>query len=453
MKKHISVLLLFTFISFYFLTTDVLVTDKAALLFGEQWAVLAYSAEMLTLGVGFFLFSALYKKAESARRQKGLLGAVFFLSSVALLACIAARSAAAFVCSAGVHLFAAGILGAWAHYVSAMRLRELSHTGRVIGIAVGIQALLQVLILGAAASALTRALLLIAALGAAYLLIARKELADAAFGVENGPAHSRAQKPQKGYLPLLIAIVAVMSLMGGLNDGLIVEKQAGSGIDIYSYPRLFYLAGVVAAGFIADFRARRYLPVAILCVMLLSPIGVMFLNSPETYAVNLCVFFLFAGFAILYFTVAFLDVAPHTDNPALWAGMGRTVRFFFLPLGNVVSGAVFQSLPFIGVIAVYILLSALLCALFFLSGSLGRSRHTEGLPVSGKRDIADHAARYHFTKRELEVLSCLLDGMPNHDIALRLYVSERTVKFHIANIYEKAGVKNRMELLVALNRF
>jgi DNA-binding CsgD family transcriptional regulator len=452
LKKHSPVILLFTLVSFYFLTTDVLMVDKAVLLLGESWAVLAYSAAMLALGAGFILFSFLYRKAAGAGRQKALISTAFLLSPAALLVFVTAQNTRVFAASAAIHMCATGIIGAWVHYVSAMRLRELSHTGRVIGIAVGLEALLQVLMLGAFASAPMRSLSLIIALGAAYLLTVREKLLEPAFSFESEQSTARAEKPAKGYLPALIAIVAVISLMGGLNDGLIIGMQTGSGVNIYSYPRLFYLAGVVAAGFIADFRSRRYLPVAILCVMLLSPIGVMFLNSPETYAVNLCVFFLFAGFAILYFTVVFLDIAPQTNNPMLWAGMGRTIRFFFLAFGNIVSGVVFQAIPFIGIIAAYIGLSVLLCVLFFLSGSLGRSRHSASLPMPEKNDMMDKAARYYFTKRELEVLSCLLDGMSNRDIALCLHVSERTVKFHIANIYDKARVKNRMELLLILNR-
>ncbi|MGZ6561616.1 MAG: LuxR C-terminal-related transcriptional regulator [Solirubrobacteraceae bacterium] len=47
------------------------------------------------------------------------------------------------------------------------------------------------------------------------------------------------------------------------------------------------------------------------------------------------------------------------------------------------------------------------------------------------------------TDRELAVLRLLARGMSNKDIATRLSLSEQTVKFHLANIYRKLGVKNR----------
>jgi DNA-binding NarL/FixJ family response regulator len=50
--------------------------------------------------------------------------------------------------------------------------------------------------------------------------------------------------------------------------------------------------------------------------------------------------------------------------------------------------------------------------------------------------------RVDLTKRELEVLRLIADGSTNADVAQRLWVSERTIKFHLSNIYEKLGVQN-----------
>ena len=47
------------------------------------------------------------------------------------------------------------------------------------------------------------------------------------------------------------------------------------------------------------------------------------------------------------------------------------------------------------------------------------------------------------TDREREVLALLVDGLMNKEIARRLVVTERTVKFHVASILAKLGVPNR----------
>jgi DNA-binding NarL/FixJ family response regulator len=51
------------------------------------------------------------------------------------------------------------------------------------------------------------------------------------------------------------------------------------------------------------------------------------------------------------------------------------------------------------------------------------------------------------TAREHEVLSLLARGLRNKEIASRLIVSERTVNFHLANIYQKLNVSGRTEAL------
>jgi LuxR family transcriptional regulator, maltose regulon positive regulatory protein len=47
--------------------------------------------------------------------------------------------------------------------------------------------------------------------------------------------------------------------------------------------------------------------------------------------------------------------------------------------------------------------------------------------------------------REIEVLKLVAEGLSNQEIAARLYLSLRTVKFHTSNIYGKLGVKSRTE--------
>ncbi|WP_300755219.1 helix-turn-helix transcriptional regulator [uncultured Brachyspira sp.] len=53
----------------------------------------------------------------------------------------------------------------------------------------------------------------------------------------------------------------------------------------------------------------------------------------------------------------------------------------------------------------------------------------------------------NLTRREREILSYLLDGKTNKEVSLILDISLNTVNNHVANIYEKSGVKNRVELV------
>ncbi len=49
------------------------------------------------------------------------------------------------------------------------------------------------------------------------------------------------------------------------------------------------------------------------------------------------------------------------------------------------------------------------------------------------------------TEREREVLQLLAQGLSNKQIAVRLTISEHTVKFHVSSVYGKLGAINRAE--------
>lgn len=53
---------------------------------------------------------------------------------------------------------------------------------------------------------------------------------------------------------------------------------------------------------------------------------------------------------------------------------------------------------------------------------------------------------YGLTPRELEVVTCIVEGCSNKDIAKQYTISEETVKRHLSNIFDKTGVSTRLEL-------
>ncbi len=77
--------------------------------------------------------------------------------------------------------------------------------------------------------------------------------------------------------------------------------------------------------------------------------------------------------------------------------------------------------------------------------------------VTGKATLSSEAAQvlvqglkepqtgYDLTPREQEILSLIVAGLSNDDIAARLVVSRSTVKFHVSNVLSKLGVTTRTE--------
>ena len=50
----------------------------------------------------------------------------------------------------------------------------------------------------------------------------------------------------------------------------------------------------------------------------------------------------------------------------------------------------------------------------------------------------------NLTQRELEILQLVVAGYTNKAIAAEMYISEKTVEFHLDNIYTKIGVRTRL---------
>ena len=58
------------------------------------------------------------------------------------------------------------------------------------------------------------------------------------------------------------------------------------------------------------------------------------------------------------------------------------------------------------------------------------------------------SASAHLSRREREVHELLMENLSNKEIASRLHMSERTVKFHVSNLLGKHGVKRRADLIL-----
>ena len=52
------------------------------------------------------------------------------------------------------------------------------------------------------------------------------------------------------------------------------------------------------------------------------------------------------------------------------------------------------------------------------------------------------------SSREAEVAELVTKGLSNKEVANQLFVTEKTVKFHLTNIYKKMNVKSRAQLIV-----
>lgn len=64
----------------------------------------------------------------------------------------------------------------------------------------------------------------------------------------------------------------------------------------------------------------------------------------------------------------------------------------------------------------------------------------------------DHLQSLGLTTREMEMLEYLCKGKSNKEIARELDLSTNTIKTHLANLYQKLGVKNRTQAATKATR-
>lgn len=75
------------------------------------------------------------------------------------------------------------------------------------------------------------------------------------------------------------------------------------------------------------------------------------------------------------------------------------------------------------------------------------SRFMSSIVPAARRQFVKAGPR-HLSPREREVLECLLENLSNKEIAKKLNISERTVKFHVSNLLAKFDVRRRVDLIM-----
>lgn len=84
--------------------------------------------------------------------------------------------------------------------------------------------------------------------------------------------------------------------------------------------------------------------------------------------------------------------------------------------------------------------------------------YEKGLVASGVREIdegrlAGFCDKHGISARERDIIEQVMAGRSNKDIEKALFISQNTVKNHLYNIYQKAGVRSRGQLVSRVLRF
>lgn len=155
---------------------------------------------------------------------------------------------------------------------------------------------------------------------------------------------------------------------------------------------------------------------------------------------------IFPALNILYCLIKLL-ISLRTVEDKLTKNLALTfsiISFCMIPL--LVIASVFSFLRSFSLIIVC--LSYFIMHMDFMYVSLYKSKKDLERVESNTLDIE----KYHITDKEEEVINLIKKGLTSKEIAYSLKISQNTVNNHIQNIFQKVGVRSRIDLLNVLHQ-
>lgn len=435
---------------FAFMLTEAFINERCAEILGSEAVNPVYTSGLVCTGLGFLSFPLLRRFCRSEGHRKTaflIIGALCLISAACLLS---VRQPDAFLISSAASLLLFGHISACVHYNTAMEFAQSIYTGRVIGIGMGAAILLQFVVQKLMPQSITFIITIFLSVAFVLYFIIRT---PKDWILENPLPYSSDMKSGFRKAVILIAAVVLMSLVSGMIDSVLTAFNAEKAYDVYSGVRLFYSFGLILAGFAADVKERRYLPVATVCAILLSSICILFLSEEISYFAGTALMYLYSGFYVMFFTVMFLDFAPKSSSPELWAGMGRIVRSITVAVTVLPTIRVYDAVgsTALAVGSCVFSVATLVVLLPYISTAVVPEKPQESIPekkeLTEKERLNLFAEHCLMTPRETEVLEKLLtteDGV--QEISNSMYISRRMLQRYISSIYEKTGSKTRIGL-------
>lgn len=465
--------IVFFIFSVYFLSfmlVEALINSCGALLLGASQVNILYLFGLLCTALGYTLHGFLcYKKIFYAGKSF-LFSLISFVTGIIFLH---TDNRIVFVVAAYLCLLFLGICGGYAHsmlsgYVNAPKF------GFFLGISMAISIVLQFVVDTILAENFTKgtvvtALLLINS-SVAFFYGNRKQI---------GSEMAKVGKTDLNISELIlgISLVAVMSVILGMEDSLMVAKNAAGDVSLFSYVRLFYAVGLVMAGLLADLCKGKYLGLCAACSVILSTFAIGILGYDEvSMNVSMAIMYFYCGFYVMFLTYEFVGLAGKempgiiTESvspvtcPYQVVGMGRITRCVFTSLTVFVMMLGGENFSYGIMLGASCILSIMCLAIAFVHLNMSITVSNENKDVSfqakfssiektalfTKERFDSFANTYQLTNKEREIFEILITTeTATQEIADMFGISRRGLQRHVASIYEKTGTQTRVGLLIS----
>lgn len=247
-----------------------------------------------------------------------------------------------------------------------------------------------------------------------------------------------------------IVITVAMLMFTSYYNNYIHHLQIASNYteyNVYSFPRLLMIPGVIMFGFIGDIKKGKLLPVCALCVTVIALLNALLIGR-ETYTLNMCLFYLSMSAVISYYNLTFARLARKTKKPEFWASAGRIIDSGAVMLSFALK---FSTLSAVGVLVIDIAMLSAAIVFMALNGDLNLSstanKEKENSEPNAEITPEQIRERFGLTPKEAQVFKELTETDDKQEaIALRMNMSVNTLRHHITSIYKKTGVQTRAAL-------
>lgn len=453
--RTLGVVVSLAFFSFVFLGTEYLFDNMMSYVTDADGVVIAQGYILGISVIGFLLFPVLNRFLKQQ-----VMDIMMFVFGVAGPICIFVvqqhESYASILAAGGIAFVQLGVLGSYIHYLAAVAFGQSRHLAKIVGTAYALGIFLQFLNNNLIDNHLTESVIL--SLGLAILVFAcgkiNKDLtiSDKAQGEEE-KKRCPFKKPVVAGITLLIIVALMTCIFASLDNAVTLVHAAGS-VDIGQWPRLLLAVSGLTAGILFDIKNRRYMNMIMYSITLLSTACVVVIELGGPFLAGLIVFYLSAGFFVVYFTTVFMDLAGYMKVPAFWAGIGRATNNLFAVITSIPSVALLVSWNDLVLIVTALVLFVLISiAIFIYSGQIKLSEQLDEAILRNGQETDEEkfenfSEAFSLTLREKEILKILLFSDENvQDIADKLFLSRAALYRYLSSLNEKTETKSRIGLL------
>lgn len=456
---------------FVFLLTESLINERAVSVFGASAVNYIYSFGLVFTALGYLAFSFIRKISEkkSAFRKEDSKEKPAFrkgfsekkpafvfeaLAFISIIGTIKLSSPIPFLLSSYICLFSLGYVGGLIHFKTCLKI-----TKKNFSIYLGISSMLGIVLQFVSQNIGLTDNGYLGVIELSLIFIILLSMTDRNIDVQK-ESLQLSKVSISVRIWIYIASVAIMSIILGFQDSIIVIKNADGELELFSYVRLFYALGLLVAGLIANIKGRIYLPLASGCAMTLSVLSMSFLGNTNTlYNVSMGTMYFYCGFYVMFMTVMFMELGIRRNNPELYAGLGRVVRSITTCFVVLLTTALSDYIS----LSIYTILSCILSIGLIVFMALSGILVPEKTPEKGNGILSNEMQleerlkalyeRYGFTPKETETFEKLVTTeMDLQEIADEMGISRRVLQRHISAIYEKTETKTRAGLFILLNK-